>query len=76
MKRYILFAFDDFYPGGGLNDLHLTFNTAEELAVYLATANPRDMCQILDTKTGTQWTFYSAEELSEINNSALGGDSR
>ncbi|MED4579030.1 hypothetical protein P9480_09735 [Bacillus atrophaeus] len=66
MNRYILFAFDDFYPGGGLTDLHLTFNTAEELAIYLATANPRDMYQILDTKTGAQWTFYSAEELSEI----------
>lgn len=72
MKRYILFAFDDFYPGGGLHDLHLTFNTTEELTHYLAQEFPRDTYQILDSKTGGARTFYSAEELSEINNSALG----
>ncbi|MCY7911001.1 hypothetical protein MOB65_19250 [Bacillus inaquosorum] len=65
MKRYILFAFDDFYPGGGLYDRHLSFNKTDELAKYLAMEYPRDTYQILDTKTGAQWVFDSVEELSE-----------
>ncbi|MFC8958307.1 hypothetical protein ACFTXL_01305 [Bacillus subtilis] len=65
MKRYILFAFDDFYPGGGLYDRHLSFNKTDELANYLAMESPRDTYQILDTKDGAQWVFDSVEELSE-----------
>ncbi|MEK4559519.1 hypothetical protein [Bacillus sp. FSL K6-0036] len=65
MKRYILFAFDDFYPGGGLYDRHLSFNKPDELANYLAMESPRDTYQILDTKDGAQWVFDSVEELSE-----------
>ncbi|MCY9063276.1 hypothetical protein MOE67_13835 [Bacillus inaquosorum] len=65
MKRYILFAFDTFYPGGGLYDRHLSFNKTDELAKYLAMGSPRDTYQILDTKDGAQWVFDSVEELSE-----------
>ncbi len=30
MKKYIVFAYDDYYPQGGLNDIHGSFETLEE----------------------------------------------
>ncbi len=39
MKRWLLFAFDDYYPSGGIDDLlsaHDTLEEAESAAVHVA----------------------------------------
>jgi hypothetical protein len=35
MKRYLVFAGDDFYPSGGWKDLKDSFNSFEEADLYL-----------------------------------------
>jgi hypothetical protein len=30
MKRYLLFVFSEYYPDGGINDLHGDYETLEE----------------------------------------------
>ena len=35
MKRYILFGFDNYYPGGGLNDIVESFDSISEIQPYI-----------------------------------------
>ncbi len=35
MKRYIVFAYDRYYPAGGLNDVKGTFDTYAEAAQFV-----------------------------------------
>lgn len=65
MKRFILFAFDDYYPGGGMNDSRGSFDTIEEAAAYVATMKSKlgyfpDNVEVLDTQTGDvrEWSTH------------------
>lgn len=42
MKRYLLFAGEDYYPGGGANDLKGDFDTIEEAVNALHHKDYRD----------------------------------
>lgn len=48
MKKYILFKFDTYYPGGGMNDLSGSFDTIEKAK---ASAIDCDVFQIVDRDT-------------------------
>jgi hypothetical protein len=48
MKRYLLFCFDDYYPGGGTNDLQGSYDSV--LACVAAVDG--QYANILDTHTG------------------------
>ncbi len=58
LERYLVFAFDQYYPGGGVSDLRTSFKTRQECIDYLkicAVGSCRqkfDDAQIWDTKTG------------------------
>ncbi len=49
MKRYALFHFDQYYPGGGWNDFQGSFDTPEEAGAVRCTSDYR---QIIDLQTG------------------------
>jgi len=52
-KRYLLFAYDTYYPGGGLSDLKASFDTIDE-AVEKARRNyyNRDFYSLYDRIDG------------------------
>ena len=53
MKRYLLFAFDDYYPTGGWNDFRGSFDTAIE--AFVDGANwPYENKQVIDSATGRE----------------------
>lgn len=49
-KRYILFGFSEYYPGGGMNDVLCRFNENEYYRVK-GKHGGHDSLQILDTHT-------------------------
>lgn len=53
MKRFLVFTFDDCYPGGGWNDYRGDFDTIEEACKRIETLRP-DCEQIVDTLTGLE----------------------
>lgn len=62
MKRFVLFAGNDYYPQGGWDDMKGDFDTAEE--AKQASFPPRDNWhQIVDLDSGkviaTAYSFYS-----------------
>lgn len=50
MKRYLLFAFSDYYPCGGWSDFVKDFDTVDELREYINTGDmpSHDNVQIVD----------------------------
>lgn len=66
MKKYWLFAYADYYPDGGMNDVRLKFNTAEEFKnnhgeVYDGFA----VYELLDMETQKYCEFHSKESVVE-----------
>jgi hypothetical protein len=51
MSRYLLFCFDDWYPGGGMKDYVGSYPTRDE-ALTEAFRLKRDHFQIVDILTG------------------------
>ncbi len=52
MKRYLLFAFNEYYPGGGWNDFQGSFGTLEEVRAALPKASAEyDDVQIVDVQS-------------------------
>jgi hypothetical protein len=51
VKRFLAFAFDQYYPSGGLSDVHGEYDTLKE-AVQAVESLPRDYWQVLDMQTG------------------------
>jgi hypothetical protein len=58
--RYWIFAYEDYYPNGGLNDLRLAFNNIEEYKQKVQLINEKaytkfedkyDNYELLDTET-------------------------
>lgn len=61
MDRYVLFAWSQYYPRGGFNDLYNDFES-EEFAREVwedikGTSN--EYGQIVDTLTGNRWDLYA-----------------
>lgn len=56
MKRFLVFAWDVYYPLGGWNDLKDSFDTRIEAEAY-ATSVKGDWKQIVDTKTGERTSY-------------------
>lgn len=50
MKRFMLFSFAEFYPGGGLGDVRASFDTEEEAR-----------SAIKDNLSGKESSFYLSE---------------
>jgi hypothetical protein len=69
MKRYWLFGYDTYYPGGGLSDVVLKFNVIEEVQKFADEDEfyfrESDWYQILDMETHDQFE-------SQINDTLLG----
>ena len=58
--RYMVFQYDTYYPGGGMNDF-VDSTDSREAVIELATAGPyRDYTEILDIQTGR--TYESLDE--------------
>lgn len=51
MKRYVIFAGDTFYPGGGWDDFHSWHDTIEE-AIEAAKTVTTDWWDCIDLTTG------------------------
>ncbi len=52
MKAYALFAFDKYYPEGGVNDLRGFYDTVDDAYDAWAMGEARyDLCQIVATAT-------------------------
>jgi hypothetical protein len=52
-KRYLLFQYEQYYPGGGWGDLTGSFDTIEEAATK-ALKKRRDYNEIIDLETGEE----------------------
>lgn len=60
LKRYLLFAFNDYYPAGGWDDFVESFDTIDEAKSMFMTTN-KDLGHIFDGDIGrviveTDWT--------------------
>jgi hypothetical protein len=53
VKRFLAFAYDSYYPCGGVGDIVGAFDTVEE--AQAATQIGRDWAEVLDTQTGEVW---------------------
>lgn len=42
MKRFMLFSYEDYYPGGGMNDLVDSFDTLDEITQWAKTVKKKD----------------------------------
>jgi hypothetical protein len=60
MKRFLLFAYDDYYARGGMHDLVASFDTAAEcMNKYHSPGQCRDRFQIVDSET---WTVVESND--------------
>jgi len=50
MKRFLLFAYDDYYPSGGWSDYEGSFDTAEEAMAH-KTRYDTDNAEVVDAET-------------------------
>lgn len=60
MKKYLLFAYDGYYPAGGLRDLAGSFDTLEE-----AIAIARDTRALSDHGLGTEYVQIFDRDLPD-----------
>lgn len=51
MKRFHLFAGDDYYPAGGARDLRGSFDSVWDAVEHMAN-KPADWWHVLDSQTG------------------------
>ena len=51
MKRYLLFAYDEYYPSGGWYDFRGSFDSIEEAKKFCDRVN-RDWAEIVDSQEG------------------------
>ena len=58
MKRYFIFAYDTFYPEGGMNDYQASFDSLEDAKEYTKTLTGYDYIEI--------WDMEKMEEIEEI----------
>lgn len=65
MKRFLLFAFEHYYPAGGLLDVAGSYDTAEEaMEAFSRTAGHCEECYILDRE---QWKVIQGEPPKQYN---------
>jgi len=61
IKRYLLFAFDEYYPNGGWNDLKGSFSTIEEAKEYIIKlwkkGDRHQTYQVVDLNTGRVYEY-------------------
>ena len=58
MSRYLLFAGDNYYPGGGWEDYVDSYNSvAEAIAALGADSRKRDWFHVVDSQTGNVEVF-------------------
>lgn len=59
MNKYILFQYDQYYPAGGLEDIHESYDTLDE-AIKQAKEEPSDFNEVVDRDTWEMvWSNYS-----------------
>lgn len=56
MRRYALFTYDWYYPGGGWSDFVNTFDSIEEGVTAATNPRERDCIQIIDLTNGEDVT--------------------
>lgn len=59
---YAVFAFDDYYPEGGWDDM-VFFGTGEELIKVYDELPKRDYTQIIDLSSGQKVSYYDMVRL-------------
>jgi hypothetical protein len=61
MKRFLVFAWDHYYPSGGWNDFKIDIDNLDDAKLY-ARDQIREMgrqfAQVVDTETGNTWDYY------------------
>lgn len=63
---YMLFAFDNYYPTGGMNDWQATFSDVEDFNRW-NTDTYYDKFQIFDTYNGNRSTLNMYQKIQEID---------
>ena len=63
MKRYLMFGFDTYYPGGGMNDFIFDFDTVDEMKKEIKKINKNKHWEFqnynaIDTETGKIFGGY------------------
>lgn len=61
MKRYLLFAYDDYYPSGGWNDFKGSFDSVEEAKSNIGSY---ECGEIVDSQTEKEVTYYYSPPFS------------
>ena len=68
MKQFMLFAYSNYYPKGGLDDLVLRFDNEKELKDYITNANKSyDMYQVADVYTADRQSKYMGEDSCRLS---------
>jgi len=53
-KKFVVFCYSQYYPGGGLSDIKDSFDTLEEARTFCLKKR-EDFMEILDRDTWEQW---------------------
>ena len=56
-KKYILFAFESYYPSGGIGDVVGSYDTPEDAAEAYRDFDRYDDCEIIDRDTWEEVDF-------------------
>ena len=65
MKRYIIFSFDYYDPGGGCEHIHGFYDTEEECNAELEKISEYQTIHIFDTHTMTYKDIYKFKNRTE-----------
>lgn len=62
-RRFMLFGGDHYYPSGGIDDLHGSYETLETAMMHATTSFGDDYTwwNIIDLETGQVWRKYDDE---------------
>ena len=63
MKRFIVFAYDMYYPQGGIDDIVSSCDTIEEINTKCS----KDYTDVIDTTTGEMYTVKDGQ-LKKVGN--------
>lgn len=71
MKRYLLFGYSQYYPGGGSGDVIESFDSMDEVKSYLKLSSTKqDFYEVLDLDE-RKWIDVTDSELDKLPGIAL-----
>jgi len=71
LKRYLLFAYDDYYPSGGMNDFVSSFDSLDEIEDFIKTRmSIKDWSYDQENNKHVDYNYYIGNEYDDDDDRA------